>query len=576
MATTLATRPRTRARRNPAPIALAQHAAHHTLAANPLIGVRRKEIVDAAATLAKHLVRQPRVVGRQSARFAAELATIVAGRSKVAPSSGDRRFADQAWVDNAAFRRLLQAYVALGAGLDRCVDDARMDKLATERARFVMSLFVDALAPTNFLALNPAALRKLTATKGTSVLRGFANFVDDLASGRGLPKQVDARPFAVGKNVAATPGAVVFRNDVLELIQYQPATPRVHARPLLIVPPQINKFYVYDLTPAQSLVRSTLAQGVQTFCVSWRNPTRADARRGLDDYVAALDEAAGAVRDICGTKDVNVFGACSGGVTLCAWLGWLAAKRSRTVHSATLAVCVLDTDAFRDSTAGLFVTPTTIAAAKAASRKRGVVEGNDLARMFAWMRPNDLVWNYVVNNYLLGNDPPANEILYWNNDSTRLPARLHADFLDLFDANSLVKPRGLAVRGRRVDLAKLAVDTYVVGGLTDHITPWQGVYRTAQLVGGRRGTFVLSNGGHIQSLINPPGNKRSWFMAGSARAADGERWLARRAKSEGSWWTHWHQWLVARSGAQKAAPAALGNARLVPLAAAPGTYVEVK
>ena len=210
MATTLATRPRTRARRNPAPIALAQHAAHHTLAANPLIGVRRKEIVGAAATLAEHLARQPRVVGRQSARFAAELATIVAGRSKVAPSSGDRRFADQAWSDNAAFRRLLQAYVALGAGLDRCVDDARMDKLATERARFVMSLFVDALAPTNFLALNPAALRKLAATKGTSVLRGFANFVDDLASGRGLPKQVDARPFAVGKTLPRRPAPSSF------------------------------------------------------------------------------------------------------------------------------------------------------------------------------------------------------------------------------------------------------------------------------------------------------------------------------------------------------------------------------
>jgi len=574
MAATRSAPPRPRRKRDPAQVALlAEQAAHHTLAANPLIGVRSKEMMSAATMLATHLARQPGVVARQSTRFAGELARIVAGSSTVAPASGDRRFADQAWSDNAAFRRLLQAYVALGSGLERCVDDAKMDKRTTERAHFVMSLYIDALSPTNFLAGNPAALRKLGATKGTSVLRGFANFVDDLTSGRGLPKQVDARPFTVGKNVANSQGAVVFRNDLVELIQYTPTTAKVHARPLLIVPPQINKFYVFDMTPQNSIVRAVVAEGMQTFCVSWRNPTRADAQRGLDAYIEALDEAAGAVRDICGVPDINVFGACSGGITLSAWLGWLAATRSRTVHSVTLAVCVLDTASLMDSTAGLFVTPATIAAAKAASKKRGVVEGTDLARMFAWMRPNDLVWNYVVNNYLLGNDPPANEILFWNNDSTRLTARLHADFLDLFDSNALVKPRGLAVRGRKIDLSKVAIDSYVVGGLTDHITPWQGVYRSAQLVGGSRATYVLSNGGHIQSLINPVGNKKSWFLSGPARATTAERWLARRTKTEGSWWPHWHAWLRARSGSAKNAPATLGNERYATLAAAPGTYV---
>ena len=270
-----------------------------------------------------------------------------------------------------------------------------------------MSLIVDAIAPTNFIATNPAALRKLAETKGASVIRGVANFVEDLTSGTLLPRQVDARPFKVGQNLAATPGAVVFRNEVLELIQYAPTTPEVHERPLLIVPPQINKYYVFDLAPAKSIVQWSLGSGVQTFAVSWRNPTREHADWGIDAYVAALAEAVDAMREITGSADVNVFGACSGGITLAALLGYLAARRRRDVHAATLAVCVLDTAAMRNTTAGLFVTPATIAAAKAASRRRGVVEGTDLARMFAWMRPNDLIWNYVVNNYLLGNEPPG-------------------------------------------------------------------------------------------------------------------------------------------------------------------------
>jgi polyhydroxyalkanoate synthase len=562
-----------RTRRDPGQDALVERAAQSTLAVNPLIGIRRKEVLAAAKALVRQLARQPRTVSSQYARFLAECARILAGRSQLAVTPGDRRFADAAWNDSAVFRRLLQAYVALCASLDHCVDEAQLDAPAAARARFVVSLFEDAIAPTNFIAGNPVALRKLVDTKGTSLLRGFANFVDDLRGGTWLPRQVDARPFAVGKNVATTPGSVVFRNEMLELIQYVPATPEVRARPLLIVPPQINKYYVFDLTPAQSLVGWSLASGVQTFAVSWRNPTREHADRGLDAYIEALEQAIDAVRDISGSRDINVFGACSGGITLSALLGYLAATRRRKVHAATLAVCVLDTATVSSTTAGLFVTPATIAAAKAASRKRGVVEGTDLARMFAWMRPNDLVWNYVVNNYLLGNDPPAHDILFWNNDTTRLPARLHADFLGLFEANPFPVAGKLRVRGRRIDLGRTGIHTYVVGGLTDHITPWQGVYQTARLYGTPRGTFVLANGGHIQSLINPPGGKRSWFVAAPARAATPETWLAKGQKTEGSWWPHWREWIRARSGARKAAPPALGSKRHPPLGAAPGTYV---
>jgi polyhydroxyalkanoate synthase len=562
-----------RARREPANSALVERAAQSTLAVNPLIGIRRKDVLAAAKTLVRQLARQPRTVSSQYTRFLGECARILAGRSQLAATPGDRRFADAAWNDSAVFHRLLQAYVALCGSLDRCVDEAQLNALAAERARFVVSLFEDAIAPTNFIAGNPAALRKLVDTKGTSLLRGFANFVDDLRGGTWLPRQVDTRPFAVGKNLATTPGSIVYRNEMLELIQYAPATPEVHARPLLIVPPQINKYYVFDLTPAQSLVGWSIGSGVLTFAVSWRNPTRENADWGLDAYVEALEQAVDAVRDISGSRDINVFGACSGGITLSALLGYLAAVRRNKVHAATLAVCVLDTAAVRSTTAGLFVTPGTIAAAKAASRKRGVVEGTDLARMFAWMRPNDLVWNYVVNNYLLGNEPPAHDILFWNNDTTRLPARLHADFLGLFEANPFPVAGMLRVRGRRIDLGKTGIHTYVVGGLTDHITTWQGVYRTARLYGTPRGTFVLANGGHIQSLINPPGNKRSWFVAAPARAATPEAWLARGQKSEGSWWPHWREWIRARSGACVAAPAKLGSERHPPLAAAPGAYV---
>jgi polyhydroxyalkanoate synthase len=312
---------------------------------------------------------------------------------------------------------------------------------------------------------------------------------------------------------------------------------------------------------------------LQTFIVSWRNPTRKHADCGLDAYVEALEQAVDTVREITGSRDVNVFGACSGGITLAALLGCLAAGRERKVRAATLAVCVLDTAAVRDTTLGLFATPATIAAAKAASRRRGVVEGGELARMFAWMRPNDLVWNYVVNNYLLGNEPPAHDILYWNNDSTRLPAKLHADFLELFESNPFPRAGKLRVRGRKIDLAKLRVDRYVVGGLTDHITPWHGVYRTARLFGGGDGTFVLANGGHIQSLVNPPGNKRSWFVAGPSRAEKPDAWLKRKRKTEGSWWPHWREWIQSRSGACVAAPLALGSERHSPMVAAPGTYV---
>ncbi|HEV2430280.1 MAG TPA: alpha/beta fold hydrolase, partial [Burkholderiales bacterium] len=548
---------------------LPNEAAQHTLAANPLVGVRSTDLLAAARSLLGHMARNPGIAARQYFCFVGDLARIASGCSELAPAAQDKRFADSAWKESLPYRALAQAWLACGRALNGFIDEAGMEKRDAERARFVVSLFVDAMAPTNSLGGNPAALKRLVDTGGASLARGWENFVSDLAANGGLPAQVDRRGFEVGKNLATTPGAVVYRSPVMELIQYRPAGQRVHARPLLIAPPQINKFYVFDLAPDKSIVQLALQGGLQTFAVSWKNPTPAEGQLGLDDYVGALEEAVDVMRGITGADDVNIWGACSGGITTSALLAHLAARGSRKVHSATLAVCVLDMQVAQDTTAGMFVTPETILAAKAASQLAGVVEGRELARMFAWMRPNDLVWNYWVNNYLMGNAPPAFDILYWNSDTTRLAARLHGDFLDLIDANPFVRPGLTRVRGTPVDMRRVDLDSYVIGGLTDHITPWQGCYRTARLYG-ERTTFVLSNSGHIQSLLNPPGNPKSFFWANPARESASELWLEKAVKHQGTWWPHWLEWIKARSGELRAAPMALGTEAHPPLCAAPG------
>ena len=543
-----------------------------TLAANPLVGVRGEDLIDSARVLLGRMISHPGTAARQYLAFLGELGRIATGSSVLAPDARDKRFADQAWRDSAAYRALAQGYLAWGDALNRFVDEAKLEERSRERARFVVSLLVDAMAPTNALAGNPAALKKMIETNGASLVRGLENVVGDFARNGGLPAQVDARQFAVGKNLATTPGAVVYRDAVMELIQYRATTQEVHARPLLIAPPQINKFYVFDLVPEKSIVRMALDGGLQTFAISWKNPSAAEGHFGLDTYVEAMEKALDVMREITGSADVNIWGSCSGGITTSALLAYLAARGERKVYSATIAVCVLDMAVAQSSTAGMFVTPQSIIAAKSASQLSGVVEGQELARMFAWMRPNDLIWNYWVNNYLLGNAPPAFDILYWNSDTTRLPARLHADFLDLIGTNPFVNAGTLTLRGTPLDMRQIDLDSYVVAGVTDHITPWQGCYNTAKLYG-ERSTFVLANSGHIQSLLNPPGNPKAHFWAAPAQARQADAWRERAEKHTGSWWPHWLEWVKSRSGACVAAPALLGSEPYPSLGAAPGRYV---
>jgi polyhydroxyalkanoate synthase subunit PhaC len=528
------------------------------------------EIFRILGDVACQALKSPMQAVTHEAALANAMISILSGKADIAPEKGDRRFGDPAWTGNPFYRMYLQGYLAWSSMLDRYIESAGLDNIVKQRARFVTSLVTDALAPTNTLLGNPAALKKAVDSGGKSLIDGFKHLLSDLTSNHGMPSQVDMKAFSPGKNLALSPGAVVWRDDVLELIQYATATAEVHARPQLIVPPQINKFYIFDLGPGKSIVEYLVKSGFQVFVVSWRNPTAAHRSWNMDTYVASLLGAIEAMREITGSADVNVHGACSGAMTVSALLGHLAAKKQKLVNAVTLMVAVLDTDA--DSILGLFATPASISAAKLNTQRKGVLDGSEMGRVFSWMRPNDLVWNYWVNNYLMGNPPPAFDILYWNNDTTRLPGAFHGQLLDIFSGNLLQEPGGLGVLGLPIDLRDVDCDKFVLSGVTDHITPWKGVYRTARVFGGET-EFVLSSSGHIQSLINPPGNPKARYFVGGDLPPDPQAWLAGAREVSGSWWDHWRQWIAARSGELRPAPGALGGGSYTPGVAAPGTYV---
>lgn len=555
-----------------ASVDVSEAASQHTLALNPLVGIRDRDLVDSANILFKALVIEPKAATEQWLSFIGELGSIVAGKSERAPKAGDRRFSDATWKESALHSGLLKAYLAWGDAVSGLIDKTGLSDIDKARAHLVTDILIDAMAPTNAMLTNPAAIRKFMDTGGQSLWSGLNNYADDLARNGGMPSMVDRSAFKVGETLAITPGAVIFRNELLELIQYVPTTPDVRKRPLVITPPQINKYYALDLSPDKSMVRFLLDSGIQVFCVSWRNPTAAHRDWGLESYVAALDEAVDAAREVAGCDDISMMGSCSGGITSTAYLATLGSAGQQKIRNMVLAVCLLEPNTAGDSAFGCLMTPETMHAAKESSRLRGMVDGHDLARVFAWMRPNDLIWNYWVNNYLLGNAPPAFDILYWNADTTRLPAALHGDYLDLYFTNPFVNAGKLSLNGAAIDMSKTKVDSYVVAGVTDHITPWKGVHETARIMG-EGTTFVLSNSGHLQSLLNPPTNSKASFMIGTVNPSGPDAFLGTAEKRKGSWWLDWRDWLYARSGEEVAAPVSLGNERHPVLAPAPGNYV---
>jgi len=550
---------------------LGEQAAETPTALNPIIGVRRSELLKSLGVLIGNAAKQPAPFTKHLANYGKDLVEIVKGESEIAPDRKDRRFKDPTWQYNPLYKYTMQSWLAMRKGFEGWIADSGVDEADKVRAKFVLDIIADAVAPTNTLIGNPAAIKRVYETGGASLVKGLQNAFHDIRHNSGMPSQVDGRPFKVGQNLAITPGAVVFKSEMLELIQYKPTTEEVFDIPLMVVPPQINKFYANDLSPDKSVVRFMLSQGFQTFAVSWRNPQKEHAHWGLEDYVAALIEAAEAICKITKSKQINVSGACSGGITTASFLSELAARKSDLINCFTLQVCVLDGHK-EDSEVGLFVTDEAIEGARRYSQKKGILSGDDLSKTFAWLRPNDLIWNYVVNNYLMGDSPPPFDILYWNNDSTNLPAQLHSDYLDMYFDKRFANPGKVDFMGNKIDLSKVTQDAFMVAAVTDHITPWRACYRNVHLFGGEV-KFVLSNSGHIQALLNPPGNPKAQYFTNASLPDNADEWLAGAQPQSGSWWPLWTNWLGQRSGEKKPAPEKLGSKKFPPLAKAPGEYV---
>jgi polyhydroxyalkanoate synthase len=535
-------------------------------------GTRRFIQPRAVAAVGAGVARHPRSLVRRASSLGSELARVAAGRSDTAPPKGDRRFADEAWERNWLLRRTMQGYLAVGEAVDGIVSDASLDWQTERHARFAAGNVLDALAPTNFPWSNPAVLRATVDEGGANLARGGRRFAGDVSWPPRLPQSVDTDGFQVGENLAVSRGSVVLRTEVFELIQYKPTTPEVREVPLLFVPPTINKYYILDLAPGRSMVEYLVGSGQQVFVISWRNPGEAQSHFDLDTYADAVVEARQAVADVTGQTAVHVNAACSGGIITAGLLGHLAAEQSLgDVASLTLFVCALDNE--RAGDVGAMTSREMAAAAVAESARRGYVDGQALAGVFAWLRPNDLVWNYVVNNYLLGRKPPAFDVLYWNQDAVRLAAGLHRDFVRMALDNSMTRAGGMEVLGSPVDLGQVDVDTYIVAGLKDHIVPWENAYRSTQVLGGEK-RFVLSTSGHIQALVNPPAKEsRASYRVAEDHPEDPQSFLDQAAKLPGSWWPDYVAWLEQRSGELRPAPKRLGGGGHRPLGKAPGTYV---
>jgi polyhydroxyalkanoate synthase len=517
------------------------------------------------------LARQPGTVASRARELVGELAKVAAGKSELAPGKKDKRFTDPAWSGNPLLRRAMQAHFATARTAWELIGDADLDWRDDERIRFTATNLVDALAPSNLPVVNPLSLKAVIDTGGRSAVAGLKRFVSDIASPPRVPTMVDPDAFTVGEDLASTPGAVVFRTDVFELIQYKPTTEKVRAVPLLMVPPTINKFYIADLAPGRSIVEHYVGSGQQVFMVSWRNPDERHADWGLDAYGQAILDAMDAVERVTGSEKVALQAFCSGGIITAMLLAHLAAQgKLDRIVGLSLAVTVLDWA--RAGTISALMDEEAVKGATERSRKKGYLEGAQLAEIFAWLRPNDLVWNYWVNNYLQGKKPPNFDILFWNADTTRMSAALHRDFIDIAIGNTLTKPGKATMLGTPVDLSQVTVDSYVTAGIADHLCPWQSCYRTTQLLGGES-RFVLSTSGHIASLVNPPGNPKSTFQVAESNPPDAKAWVDSAETVQGSWWPDFMAWLGERSGEEVPAPASLGGGGLDVLAQAPGTYV---
>lgn len=492
-----------------------------------------------------------------------------------APTSDDKRFKAPAWTQNPLSAFSASTYLLNARTLMGMAEAVEGDEKARARIRFAVEQWMAASAPSNFLALNADAQQKAIETQGESIAAGLANLLHDIRQGH--VSMTDERSFEVGKNVATTEGAVVFENDLFQLIEYKPLTAKVYERPFLLVPPCINKFYILDLQPDNSLIRYAVAQGHRTFVVSWRNPDASLGHKTWDDYIEdAAIKAIAVTQDITGARTINALGFCVGGTILCTALAVLAARGQKPVASATFLTTLLD---FRDTgILDIFIDEAMVKYRELEMGQGGLLKGQDLACTFSFLRPNDLVWNYVVGNYLKGETPPAFDLLYWNSDATNLPGPFYAWYLrNTYLENNLVKPGKAVVCGEKVDLRKLDLPVYIYGSREDHIVPIGGAYASTQRLPGKK-RFVMGASGHIAGVINPPvKNKRSHWIANHDRFPPRvQDWIASATEYPGSWWADWSDWLAGHAGKQIPAPKAYGKGKYKVIEAAPGRYVKAK
>ncbi|MEL6541954.1 MAG: alpha/beta fold hydrolase [Pseudomonadota bacterium] len=556
-------------------VQLENEAAQSTNALGPLIGVAREDFVSAVALLLRETASDPNRTFKHARSMTEDMVKIMTGKSDLKPHPKDKRFMDPAWQYNPFFRAGAQYYLAVQKGMRGWLEDLELDELERNRANFISNIILDGLAPTNTLAGNPAAQKQIINSGGLSLIKGLQNAYNDLTKNKGMVSQVDKRPFKLGENVATSKGSVVHRTEMYELIQYAPTTDEVYEIPQLTIPPQINKMYINDLSPEKSIIKWQLDNGLQTFVISWRNPSKEQGVWGMDEYIASCEEALAVVSEISGSKKVNVSAGCSGGQTASVLASKLAATKNDILGSLTLMVCVLHPKQ-TDVEAASLMSDNGMQLAKQRAAKQGVIKADDLARGFAWLRPNDLIWGYVINNYLLGQDPPAFDVLFWNSDATNLSATLMGDFMTLFEELAFANPGKTEMAGHKVDLSKVTSDLFILGGVTDHITPWKATYRSTQLFGSKNVTYVLSQSGHMQAILNPPTNPKAKYFVQKKRGKlpeTADEWLQGTEEVKGSWWPLWAEWVQKRAGKKVAAPADLGSAQYAPMDAAPGLYV---
>ena len=495
----------------------------------------------------------------------------------VEPARDDRRFKGEAW-ENDVFDYIKQSYLLTSNWMENTVGDVEgLDKKTQKKVEFFTKQYVDALSPSNFVMTNPEVLQATVESHGENLINGLRNLLEDMERGDGKLdiKMTDADAFEVGKNVATTPGKVVFRNDLMELIQYTPTTEKVNKTPLLICPPWINKFYILDLREKNSFIKWAVEQGNTVFIISWVNPDRELAMKTFADYMhegplAAID----AIKKATGEEQVNAIGYCIGGTLLATALAYMAAKKIDSVKSATFFTTMVDFEDAGDL--GVFIDDTSLKNLEDKMNSRGYLEGNEMASTFNMMKANDLVWSFVVNNYLLGKDPFPFDLLFWNSDSTRMPAAMHSFYLrNMYLDNKLVEPGGIEIDGIKLDLRKIKVPTYIISTREDHIAPWLATYKATQLYKGPI-RFVLSASGHIAGVVNPPAGGKYCYWINDKTPADPNAWLEGAVQHEGSWWPDWDTWVKAQSDKTLVDARQPGDGKLKALCDAPGTYVNMK